>query len=268
MRNFSSLSTVFALALLSACASSRDVQGVVASGGTGCITCHGGTDNLTGAPPLDVDGLTSSAAVGAHTAHLDAGVACASCHANVNLGDPNFPNHRNGVVNVDFGGVAVAPNGAPAPVYTAASHTCANVYCHGNLPRNALASRAVPAWTQTSGWTACNACHDGNGVNPATDTFTRQHGAHQCSNCHGPDTDLQCQTCHAGFTRSPLAVNAATHVDGRVEINGTVSVHGQTLTIGWDPTGGSTGMGSCATSCHTLHNDFFMTPALPVPADW
>lgn len=207
MRKLSSLSAVIALTLLSACASSRDVEGVLATGGAGCTKCHGGLDNQTGAPPVDAEGLTSSAAIGAHTAHLDAGVACASCHANVNLQDPNFPNHRNGVANVDFSGVAVDPASAATPVFTASTFTCSNVYCHASakIAQNGDQGSGpfAPQWNAPKGSiSGCGACH----LAPAA-----MHA--------GSFTDTQCASCH------PATMSGAgTLITGGAHLNGTVDV--------------------------------------------
>jgi predicted CxxxxCH...CXXCH cytochrome family protein len=250
MRNYSTLCAAVALALLSACASGRNVEGVLAGGG-GCLSCHGGQDNLTGAPPFDVQGLASSAAVGAHTAHLGAGVACASCHKSVNLTNPSFPGHRNDVVNVDFGAVAFDPAGGTTPAYAAATHTCSNVYCHAasTIP---VADRgtgpAAPAWNAPAGSIAgCGACHLAPGA---------MHG--------GTLTATQCVACHAGtINASGTLVAGGGHLDGTVQAfshpadwaTGTVTTaHGLAATY-QDKAHYPTGFEGCKT-CHgsTLNN--------------
>ena len=75
MRNFSIVSASIALAALTACATAENVEGV-AGGGSGCVSCHGGKDNQSGAPPFDVanNSTTSKPSVGAHTTHITQGV--------------------------------------------------------------------------------------------------------------------------------------------------------------------------------------------------
>lgn len=185
MRNLSTLLAAAALAALSACASGNDVQGILGSGGGGCVRCHGGMLDQSGAPPLDAHGATSSAAVGAHQAHLGAGVACAACHRGVSLTDVGFPGHGDGAADVDFDAVAIDPSGVASPAYDASTHTCSNVYCHGasTIP---TADRG-PDFATTTAWTAppgsiagCGACH----LAPSS-----IHG--------GALTDADCATCHA-----------------------------------------------------------------------
>jgi predicted CxxxxCH...CXXCH cytochrome family protein len=201
MRNFSTLSAALVLTVLfSACASGRNVEGVLAGGG-GCVSCHGGKDNLTGAPPFDVTGATSSAAVGAHTAHLGAGVVCASCHKNVNLTNPAFPNHRDGTVNVDFGAVAFDPAGG-VPTFIRSSNTCANVYCH------------APSTVTTPG------------LGPATPSWSQGPLANGCGSCHQAPSAIhggglaatQCVLCHpASIDASGTLLASGTHANGTID---------------------------------------------------
>lgn len=196
MRNFSILSAVTALALLSACADSRNVEGLT-GGASGCVGCHGGLNgDTTGAPPFDVTGATSSVAVGAHRAHVARGVQCGSCHAHVAL-QMNFPGHQNGTSNVDFGSVAFDPNGLTTPTWSAATHSCSNVYCHA--PSTALGgSNPTPDWT-APGSVTCGSCHAGPGV---------VHG--------GGLSVTQCNLCHASSV-DPSGATMGTHSNGTVE---------------------------------------------------
>ena len=118
-----------------------------------------------------------------------------------------------------------------------------------------FSATCLPAvWTATDTFSGCATCHNGNGVTPATDTYTREHQTHRCQRCHSSSTTRTCSVCHAGY--SPFGptgptVNPATHVDGTVEINSSVSVDGKSFTLTWSPTGGS-GFGSCTTDCHSV----------------
>jgi predicted CxxxxCH...CXXCH cytochrome family protein len=177
---------------------------------TGCVGCHGsGTDP---APPTDTLGNTSTTAlgVGAHQQHLTVTwarkVPCGDCHTVPTA--VVFPNHLNGVADVQFSGVATTFN-VPA-AFDPASHQC-TVYCHDAsavLGFSVGASVPNPIWNQVNGGQAfCGSCH---GVPPPS--------PHPNQTPQGvPLTDLgQCVTCHfdmgpdGGFVRPDL------HVDGRI----------------------------------------------------
>lgn len=178
-RSLTVVLAVAALAALSACGSGQPVEGLVGAA-SGCTGCHGGLANNTGAPPFDAHGLSSSAAVGAHTAHVDAGVRCDSCH--VVPTQVAFPKHQDGVADVTFGAAAQDPVLAATPAYDRTSHTCSNVYCHepstapgGSLP--------APSWDAPAGTiSGCGACH---AANPHGGTVT----VSQCTLCHSTSVD-------------------------------------------------------------------------------
>jgi len=166
-----------------------------------CTRCHGGTDNLTGAPPHDLRGNTdpSVPSVGRHSAHMAAGMACVSCHpARPEL---STPGHMDGKVDVVFGGIAVA--GGAAPVFDAQSVTCSNVYCHG-ATLDAGGARPQLVWTGTLGTPRCAQCHGAPPPAPHPQVT-------QCASCHP-----------ATVNADGSLVPGGKHLNGQIDV---VSVH-------------------------------------------
>jgi predicted CxxxxCH...CXXCH cytochrome family protein len=133
---------------------------------TGCVMCHGGVANLTGAPPKATWRSTSATAIGAHTAHvtarsgLSAPLACELCHPRPLT--PLAAGHADGSIDVTgYTGSdpwLLAAVGSPGWNGT----SCATSYCHGSLLG---AGVPQPDWTSTSALIrACNGCH---GMPPA-----------------------------------------------------------------------------------------------------
>ncbi|MGC3998230.1 MAG: CxxxxCH/CxxCH domain-containing protein [Anaeromyxobacter sp.] len=192
--------------------------------GVSCNACHGGTawqsnctfchgaklatytagDLAKAAPPRGAGGETdgSARAVGAHQAHLVAGVlsravACAECHASV----PTSLAHVDGATTLSWG--TLARGGGAAPSWNGTS--CAN-YCHG-ATLGAGGTNHAPAWTGGAAQAACGTCH---GAPPPAP--------------HAQDTS--CGSCHTGYTAT--SVNAATHIDGHLDVSALscTSCHG------------------------------------------
>ncbi len=168
---------------------------------TDCTMCHGGTDGPTGAPPRATWGHAGDAVrVGAHTSHvgathgLAAPVACDACH--VKPADALSAGHLDAATaTVTFFGLASQQAGAP-PAWDRAAATCSNTYCHGATL--AGGTRRAPVWTTADGsQRTCDACH---GAPPPSPHVARS----------------DCGSCHPGYTAT--AVNAATHVDGKVDL--------------------------------------------------
>jgi predicted CxxxxCH...CXXCH cytochrome family protein len=206
MRLASRIAPVVAAALLAACGSARKVDARPASGGI-CVACHGGADNATGAPPNDTRGRADTAlvSVGAHSAHVAAGIDCGVCHPKPATVDA--PRHADGHVDLAWSPLATA-NGKLTPAFDEAGATCSNVYCHGAFKGGNETN--APRWTRVGqGEAACGTCH---GLPPPRST-----GHPQVANCGG---------CHPGYTRT--SVNAATHLDGMPEVGGMTctSCHG------------------------------------------
>ncbi len=176
-----------------ACTQCHD--GAVA-GAWGCVLCHGGTDNATGAPPKATwgnagdpnrgGGVADPVRVGAHTAHvaqsdLAPELGCAVCHVTpASIFAPGHVDDQT-TAQVVFGGLAV--NGrTPAPTWSRTSATCSNTYCHGAGMTGGTGG--TPDWTKVGqGEAACGTCH---GIpplapHPVVDTTA---GLAPCSTCH------------------------------------------------------------------------------------
>jgi predicted CxxxxCH...CXXCH cytochrome family protein len=187
-------------ALASGCGSSRG-QSQAAIGG--CTVCHGGQDNGTGAPPTGVNGDATGPAVGAHTAHVVAGVACQSCHVvPTRAGEPNHPDA--GRAQVAFGGLALAGSAGDRartgpPQYDPQTLTCSAVYCHGGT-LDAGGTGTAPAWGQVMPPLACAMCH---GYPPPA-----PH----------PD-DIACSTCHGASVEADNVTFKPAHLNGTLNFN-------------------------------------------------
>lgn len=230
MRNSWILSVAAASAVLSACGSGRDVDALAASSGA-CVRCHGGQDNDTGAPPRDLLGRSASPAVGAHTAHLGAAVACATCHPVPSA--VTVPGHLDGVVDVVFGAAAQDPSGATSAAYSASARTCSSVYCHGNFPGG---TPGTPSWA-APGPLACTTCHP---APPATGLHPNAFAGHAFM---GND----CAYCHfdVASTLTIKPSGRALHANRVKDVR--LSVNGAAPQGTWDPVART-----CAFACHAV----------------
>jgi predicted CxxxxCH...CXXCH cytochrome family protein len=169
-----------------------DGQVELGNGNGTCGACHG-----TGSSPWP--------STAAHLSHenptIAEPIACTSCH--IVPSSILSPGHLNGVVNVQFAGLATARGAMP----TWSGRACNGVACHGaDLPNPPA---VVPVWTDTSGAAAkCGACH---GIPPANHT-----SATDCdrSDCHGGEVG-ETSTGVPFITTAGLAL----HIDGIVEVN-------------------------------------------------
>jgi hypothetical protein len=196
---------------------------------TNCTMCHGGDDNITGAPPRTTWGQGDDPIrVGAHTHHVGGGAIggpydCDVCH--VTPPDALAADHIGGpYAGVVFSGLAL--QGGAAPVYTwsragTPEATCASTYCHGNYSGTytywvydeekfaAYAGKAATA-SWIGGPMGCDSCHD----NPPRTTGVWHSGYHSGGN--------DCQLCHpdaAGVNGVGTSITVrASHVNGIVDI--------------------------------------------------
>lgn len=202
-----------ALVVVSGCGDPRGKSGDAVAAGQEptCTSCHGGVDNDTGAPPRGLRGSatdgTAALGVGAHTAHVTAGLfsvafTCTDCHP-----DPRFgsTSHHDGRLQMAFGSRATA-GGSVTPVFDVKTRACSNTYCHGGFPGGNVDN--TPRWNTVDGTqAACGTCH---GVPPPSP--------------HPQSTS--CGSCHAGYSSD--TVNVTTHVNGVVDVAGLscTSCHG------------------------------------------
>jgi predicted CxxxxCH...CXXCH cytochrome family protein len=157
-----------------------------------CGACHG-----TGSSPWP--------STAAHPSHekptITEPIACTRCH--VVPASLYSPGHLDGVVSVQFAGLAVARGSIP----TWNGSSCNGVACHGaNLPDDPT---VAPVWTDTSGIAAkCGACH---GLPPSDHSPATDCGR---SDCHGGEVVTSAQGIPS-ITTAGLAL----HIDGIIESN-------------------------------------------------
>lgn len=174
-----------------------------------CTSCHGGADNTTGAPPVDLQGNTSRTArgVGAHTAHVSESdwaraYDCNECHIKpANVGDAGHIDNRR-PAEIVWGDLSRTGNLTPNWDGT----KCENVYCHGGSLKDGSVKN--PQWTRTEAL-PCNACH---GLPPDT-------GAHD------EHDQLDCKICHEGYSKN-ATVAKAIHIDGKPDVKLDAAVGG------------------------------------------
>ena len=172
--------------------------------------------------------VNTDAKVGAHTAHVAStdsvagALNCTDCHGTVTL---NNGTHMSGTTNFVWSSLATK-NGALTPTYTAATGTCANVYCHGaSMPGgDTSGSNKAPTWSNpnylpaTISAAACGTCH---GFPPSTAS-----GHPSVTIPAGFPTTASIGTtcsCHANINPAGNSY-ANIFVDKTLHINGTVEV--------------------------------------------
>lgn len=207
-----------------------------------CTACHGdparlpeGEQLTDAAPPLDAQGLGSSAEVGTHQSHLfgsatsplSDGVACTACHA-----VPTGFAHVNGVAAVAL----KTPTGTASGTYSrpgAAAGTCSSTYCHGNFTGGATGNS--PSWTAAGTQSSCDRCH---GNSPGT-------GKHPSVESNHSWMGTRCQFCHLDVATSGAikAGGRALHVNGAKDVR--LSEDGTTASGTWDSQAKS-----CSPGCH------------------
>jgi len=183
---------------------------------TNCTFCHGDRTSGLASPPLDTQGLSSTAnvSVGAHAVHLGTSLmttpACTACHP-----DRTGSNVITDTTHVDGNGVAevtlgtLAKTGGAAATYSRTSATAAScnaVYCHG-------------AFTGATGGNV-------SWVSPPVATCTSCHGLPPSTGHHGNHSSRSCGDCHPGYTRT--TVNQASHINGTKEVGNNIT--------SWNPT--------------------------------
>ena len=207
-----------------------------------CIACHGGWDNLSGAPPTGLRGEIddSSLAVGAHTPHLEGlaisdGVTCGSCHivplmvwdsTHLDFTPGTLTGTIDSLAEVLFGGISPAPGAQ----WDRDSRTCSATYCHGNFSGGNMLNS--PLWT-AGGQASCGSCHAVAG-NVASLRWKHEF--------HVESLGLGCTECHYGVVDSQLTI-----VGRNLHVNGTVD------TLVHDSSVCETCHGSGSNSCTYCH---------------
>jgi predicted CxxxxCH...CXXCH cytochrome family protein len=241
-----------------------------------CLSCHGGEENSTGAPPFslprDADGNivasgtrytradnTTQIEVGAHTRHIARGVSCGACHVVPAM--ITSPGHNTGKrAIVTFKELAAAGNVIPS-AWVPAVHTCTN-YCHGSSLGHGGTNHA-PDWLGGAPAGACGTCHFGAGVTPPAQHPQGPGGA-------GFADTRACAACHTETVNAAdgtINVTGGKHVNGQLDGGGGHSpgwadpanhgpaasggLQGCTVCHGTDFNGGSTGV-SC-NACHSAN---------------
>jgi predicted CxxxxCH...CXXCH cytochrome family protein len=241
------------------------LNGVTNVAGGGCTSCHGGERDQSGAPPKDLAGTSTGAAVGAHGAHSPS-TQCQFCHAVPTslTSAGHIDNAADARAEVAFSGLATTDGAVPR--YDLGTRTCSGVYCHGST----LAGGTQPSIAWGGPLNGCGSCH---GV-PAS-------VIHAGLSTSAPRA---CAVCHAGSVTADGTIDAA----GGLHLNGVKNVlsdvhpagfaapagHGaaflNSMTV---PPGGLVVCGSChgATlgSCDACHAEAgWSTPAPASEPTW
>lgn len=189
-----------------------------------CTYCHGGTDDMSGAPPVDIDNLTTDLSFPEHTVHgeptIHAAWDCVQCHVTpddvLSAGHLFVGDTSKGLAEVDFADGLSAGGSS-----TAGSGTCNNIYCHGDGQRGSVGD------VSSGGSSSCHMCH---GDQTSSRGMSGEHDEHLGER-------LECGECHSDV----LTGNASfTHPDRHVD--GTIDVH--------LPSGMNWSGGRCTGACH------------------
>jgi predicted CxxxxCH...CXXCH cytochrome family protein len=191
-----------------------------------CTACHGGDDGNP-APPRDLQGNTSTSAigVGAHQSHLKvpdglaAPMACGDCHLvpqNVLSTGHIVTGQAPSVFPTTIVGTSKAYADNATPAWDANTGTCTNTYCHGGgthlgSDESPTVNRKPLDWTDVgNNVVTCGSCH---GVPPTDAPHTSSM------------TLFDCQTCHPGSIGPDGLPIVMTDADGQVtseHINGVI----------------------------------------------
>lgn len=204
-----------------------------------CTYCHGGNDNLTGAPPKGLRGetATTTIAVGAHTKHMGGSalagpLRCNDCHLAYTLVTDSGHFATDSIAEVVWGNFANRNGGA---VWNRSTKLCTNTYCHGNFAGGISAN--APLWTSAS-QAACGSCHD-VGIQPSL--LLGRHSKHA-------GEGVACYKCHFATLNSSDQIS-----DPNAHVNGVFNVQFWTGTGSWNATSKSCSPPS-GSGCHGSEN--------------
>jgi predicted CxxxxCH...CXXCH cytochrome family protein len=152
---------------------------------------------------------TSELAVGAHSAHVEAGpladaFACSECHVTPSSLLEAGHLGADSIAEITWGAVAQAPGAN----WDRGLATCSDTYCHGNFGGGDNGN--TPIWTATN-QANCGSCHD-VGSNPGD-----LGGRHEK---HVSEEGLSCNRCHSLTVDLALDITGTSiHVNGQGDVN-------------------------------------------------
>ena len=164
---------------------SNTTPGWADSGEFTCVSCHGGQENQTAAPPSDLNGNNNPTmvGVGAHTVHLNGsefsdGAACNECHVVPDSVLSAGHIDSDLTAEVTWGNLAT-DDFSIVPIWERGTASCSSTYCHGNFSYNdVLGNIATSVWTRP-GSVMCGSCH---GIPPTG--HSGDYTLEECSDCH------------------------------------------------------------------------------------
>jgi hypothetical protein len=199
------------------------------------VFCHGGVEDLSGAPPKNLDGtLTVAESMFApHYDHINTAMTepfdCVECHVKATdvLSQGHVFDDTPGMAEVDLGG-GRSRLGTYDP-----ANGCESLYCHGNgQGDNGSLAASDPPMT-------CESCHVGsNSPSADLDEMSGRHSFHV-------SIGAGCQDCHQATTDDGLTIAMPS-----LHINGLRDNQFSAPGFSYDQ-----GSQSCTGSCHGyLHN--------------
>ena len=186
---------------------------------TNCVYCHGGYDNLTGAPPDDLDNALSPAALNfpPHTVHVvpgnNAPFDCKHCHLKPTkaLDKGHFLDTTPGKAEVDL-----TKGLSASGKYS--SGTCSSLYCHGN-GRGHNGTLKSTAAKRT-----CGSCHPyTSSGSTAWASMSGDHGKHL-------GKKMVCSDCHSSVDKNGKITTLSLHINGKVETPKLYNASGKNCT--------------------------------------
>jgi predicted CxxxxCH...CXXCH cytochrome family protein len=168
-----------------------------------CTFCHGGTENDSGAPPLDIDGSASGISFPEHSVHLEGDHprwSCEQCHL--------VPADVLSVGHIFIGDetAAVAELTMAAGLSSQGGYggggSCSNLYCHGDGDGSRGSATSGQRYD-------CGDCH---GDASSARSLSGEHDEHL-------DEGVRCGDCHADTVSGNSTITGPDlHVNGRVDV--------------------------------------------------
>jgi hypothetical protein len=199
------------------------------------VFCHGGVEDLSGAPPKNLDGtLTVAESMFApHCDHINTAMTepfdCVECHVKATdvLSQGHVFDDTPGMAEADLGG-GLSPQGTYA-----SGDGCQSLYCHGNgQGDNGAIATDAPAMS-------CDSCHAG--LSSGAAGWSEMGGLHSFHLGSG----ARCEDCHQATTSNGTSIaDPDLHVDGAHQIRFT------DLSISYN-----SATGRCSGDCHGKNHE-------------